>query len=309
MPTIVLSARPGEIETRGKNITTEPGKLEILDGQHRLQAFSNILHQWEMEAPRDESGATQEKLEEIRLQELPVVIFEVRSNPEHRQMFAWFARNKPIEPAVREFFDQSDPFGKAAKEVMDRSRILDGHVTWKARSLPQRGEDAAKLLTLNQLREIATTIRIGIRRTPRPADRDQCWEADTQQELQERLVEFFDTFLPSCQPNYRVLDEPREIEKNIRGDRNVSYACHPQVLRLMANAWARWRFDRQMGPDALAATIGEFNLRTADPENLPRRDWEIITPGRNTKFQGIRHENWEKATTEILKLTEGRTEE
>ena len=64
-----------------------------------------------------------------------------------------------------------------------------------------------------------------------------------------------------------------------------------------------------MGPDALAATIGEFNLRTADPENLLYQDWEIITRGRNTKFQGIRHESWEKATTEILRLTEGRTEE
>ena len=106
-----------------------------------------------------------------------------------------------------------------------------------------------------------------------------------------------------------MLDKPREIEKNIRGDRNVSYACHPQVLRLMANAWARWRFDRQMGPDALAAAIGAFNLRTADPENVLYQDWEIIVRGRNAKFQGIRHENWEKATTEILRLTGGKTEE
>ena len=139
------------------------------------------------------------------------------------------------------------------------------------------GENAPKLLTLNQLKGIA------IRRTPKPADRDdQRWEADTQQELQERLVEFFDTFLPS----YQVLDKPREIEKNIRRDRNVSYACHPQVLRLMANTWARWRFDRQMGPDTLAAAIGEFNLRTADPENLPYQDWEIIAQGAQRQVPG-----------------------
>ena len=115
MPAIVLSARPGNIQTKGKNITAEPGALEILDGQHRLQAFSNILRQWEMDSPRDDTGETGQKLESIKKQELPVVIFEVESNMEHRQMFAWFARNKPIEPAVREFFDQSDPFGKAAK--------------------------------------------------------------------------------------------------------------------------------------------------------------------------------------------------
>ena len=42
-----------------------------------------------------------------------------------------------------------------------------------------------------------------------------------------------------------------------------------------------------------------------DPENLPYQNWEIITLGRNAQFQGIRHESWEKATTEILKLTGG----
>ena len=36
MPAIVLSARPGDIQTKERNITAEPGALEILDGQHRL---------------------------------------------------------------------------------------------------------------------------------------------------------------------------------------------------------------------------------------------------------------------------------
>ena len=307
MPPIVLSARPGEIKQKARAITARTGALEVLDGQHRLQAFSNVLHQWEIDGARDDTGETQQRLEELRQQELPVVIFEVRSNSEHRQMFAWFARNKPIEPAVREFFDQSDPFGKAAKEVMDRSQVLTDHVTWKAKSIPPRGEDATKFLTLNQLKEIATTIRVGIRRTAKPADRDQCWEPESQRELQERMVEFFDNFLPTCQPNYRVLDNPKELEKNIRGDRNVSYACHPQVIRLMANAWARWRFDREMETELLAEVIGQLNLRTADPENVLYLGWELIIHGRNAKFQGVRHENWEKATTEILRLSGGQT--
>ena len=34
----------------------------------------------------------------------------------------------------------------------------DEFIDRQARSLPQKGEDAAKLLTLSQLREIATTI-------------------------------------------------------------------------------------------------------------------------------------------------------
>ena len=303
MPAIVLSARPGEIRTRGKKIAAEPGAVDVLDGQHRLQAFSNLLHQWEMDAPRDDTGETRKKLDQLREQELPAVIFEVQSNAEHRQMFAWFARNKPIEPAVREFFDQSDPFGKVAKEAMERSQVLQEHVTWKSRNLPQRGEDALKLLTLNQLKEIATTIRVGIRRSPTAAQREQCWEPDTQQELLERTVSFFDAFLPGCQPNYRVLDNPGELAKDIRGDRNVSYACHPQVIRLMANAWARWRFDRGMDPEPLQAVIGALNLRSADHENVLQQDWQVLARrGTSMRFQGLRHESWEKATTEILRL-------
>ena len=82
----------------------------------------------------------------------------------------------------------------------------------------------------------------------------------------------------------------------------MSYACNPSVMRLMANAWARWRFDRKIEPEALASTIGNLNLRAADPENILYQDWEIITKGRNSKFVGVRHENWEKATMEILRL-------
>ena len=60
--------------------------------------------------------------------------------------------------------------------------------------------------------EIATTIRIGIRRTPRPADREQCWDPIPSRSS-EQMVEFFDSFLPSCQPNYKVLDNQKELTK------------------------------------------------------------------------------------------------
>ena len=43
---------------------------------------------------------------------------------------------------------------------------------------------------------------------------------------------------------------------------------------------------------ALAAGIGAAHLRTADSENVLYQDWGIISHGRNTKFQGVRHENW-----------------
>ena len=57
-----------------------------------------------------------------------------------------------------------------------------------------------------------------------------------------------------------------------------------------------------MEPEPLAAVIGGINLRAADPDNVLYQDWELIIRGQNAKFQGVRHENWEKATQEILML-------
>ena len=105
MPSIILAVAPGAISETRNTIEVSPDQLQVLDGQHRIQAFYNVIHGWEMDAPRDESNGIQEKLDQISKEELPVVIMEVRDKKDQRQIFAWFARNKPIEPAVREFFD------------------------------------------------------------------------------------------------------------------------------------------------------------------------------------------------------------
>ena len=300
MPAIVLSAKPGELKKNGASIEGDQSALQVLDGQHRLQAFSSILAQLEIGAPKDESGETAKKLKEMSAQELPVVIFEVGSNSEHRQMFAWFARNRPIEPAVREFFDESDPFGKVAKNAMEKSAVLMNRVTWKSKSVPPQGPESKKLLSLNSLKEIVTTVRIEVRQTPKPRDREACWQADTQQALLDHTVEFFDVFLPACQPNYEILDNLPELEKKILSERSMSYALDPPVIRLVANSWARWKLDRKSEPAELTKPIGQLNFRRADPGNDLEREFKV-TSGPKNKFEGLRKECWETATTEIMR--------
>ena len=198
--------------------------------------------------------------------------------------------------------EKSDAFGDAALAALEQSQILHDCVAMKDKRLPEKGEEASNLLTLDQLREIAVTIMTGIRRNPRISDKEQCGQEETQQELRERLVEFFDIFLPACLPNYQVLNRREGLGRNVQTDRAVNYACHPQVMRLMANAWARWRFDRNQKPERLAGVIGGIYLRMADPDNVLERDWKTVTDGTNKRFQNLRHESWEKATTEILRL-------
>ena len=294
MPAITLAALPGRIQQKDAAIEVDPEDLSILDGQHRTQAFSNLIHEWQTAHNQEELA---DRLKALEAQELPVVIFEVESNRDQRQMFAWFARNKPIEPTVREYFDQSDPFGTAAKAAMEDSKVLDGQVTYQVRTVPPKDRE---LMSLSNLKEIASVIQIGIRRAPKAEDRAACSQEDNQEALQKRLVTFFDEFLPKCLPNYELLTEPAHIRTKILQERSRSYAVNPMVIRLVANVWAR-RTDGQDAPptDQLALYVGEMKLRRADPTNDLEDKFAIITNPRK-KFPGLRDKVWEEATTKIL---------
>ena len=304
MPAIILSVTPGTIKSLKGTITGDSSALQVLDGQHRLQAFSNTLRRLEAQPSNDEESKT--RLDDLSGQELPVVIFEVESNSDHRQMFAWFARNRPIEPAVREFFDDSDPFGKVAKNAMEKSVVLTGRVTWKSKNVPPKGDEARKLLSLNWLKETVITIRMGVRKTPKQADRDACWQEDVQHELLELTVEFFDQFLPRCLPNYSTIDNLDELDRTILNQRSLSYALNPLVVRLIANAWARWKLDRKGDPAQLATVIGTLNLQMADPDNDLEGALGVVT-GTRKKFEGLRKQAWETATTEIMRRAQEQT--
>ena len=128
MPSIVLATDANGIGNGAAKGTIEiqPESLRILDGQHRVQALSNFTARLAEDAERQVAtgpgtSEAQIRLNEAMDSELPVVIFQVKSIDDQKQMFAWFARNRPIEAAVRSWFDQSDPFNNAAKSAMATS--------------------------------------------------------------------------------------------------------------------------------------------------------------------------------------------
>ena len=303
VPAIILATDPGTVSEKSGRITAEMNDIRILDGQHRIQAFSNVIHKMRIETGREgQPSDAQERLENFTKQEIPVVILQVKDKKDQRQIFAWFARNRPIEPAVREYFDESDPFSKAAKAAMEDSRILDGNVTYKVKTVPPKDRE---FLSLNNLKEIAITIQLGIRRSPRAEDRAVCWEKETQEALQKKLLEFFDDFLPSCGPNYEILSNPAGIRPKILHERSISHACHPLVIPLIANAWARWTKDYEREPEKLARYIGQWKLQRANPLNDLEDIFRVIA-GDKKKFQGIRHKSWEDATALIVRVAQER---
>ena len=48
VPAIILAADPGNVSEKSGRITAEMDEIRILDGQHRIQAFSNVVHEMQI---------------------------------------------------------------------------------------------------------------------------------------------------------------------------------------------------------------------------------------------------------------------
>ena len=297
LPGIALATQPGRIEQgRRKNTIRVPREgLRILDGQHRIQAIRECLANARMAVERGQMEENQR--EELAGAELPVAIFEVAEDREQRQMFAWFARSKPIDTPTREWFDQSDPFRNAAREVMETSAILQGRVE-RQKGKTNRPEVDRHLLTLSELKDTAATIAIGIQRSPRETDREIYREEEKQAQLQAELAEFFDDFLPACGEGYQGLRNGTPGRDTIEFHRRETYHLYPYAIRLLANCWARMKKDQNTPVEPLADHIAGLNLNRSDPGNDFRKNLGII----DEREKPLRSNNrgWEKATEQII---------
>ena len=288
MPSIILAASPDQIKSKDGQIEISTGELKILDGQHRIKALSDFKHQI---ASKDESKAN-----EMLQSELPVVIFEVKDVEDHRQMFAWFARNRPIEAPVREHFDNSDPFNNAAKAAEKKSSTLNGRVNFEKGKIETRDPN---IITLTSLKEIATVIQIGIQRTANETNRQECRQDDNQANLQDKLIEFFDEFLPECQHNYDLLADLEKLDTKLIYERNATFAFDAQMIRLIANVWARWAHNYNRPPEKLTQYVGKIDMLKTSPTNNLEEPFRVIN-SETKKYERPRDKSWEKATEIIL---------
>ena len=298
LPGIILAAAPGAARTTRKGcIRVDSGNLRILDGQHRAQAISEALRNGEIAAQQGRESPG--RLNDLRNSEIPVMIFEVADVREQQQMFAWFARSKPIETATREWFDHEDPFNNAAKVAMGETRTLRGRVEHKKASTNKPGEDR-HLMTLGELKGIAAVIAIGVKRNARDQDREIYRDGARQSELQDHLAKFFDEFLPECGEAYENLLEDDREKDLIHFRRRETYHLFPQAVRLFANCWARTERDRNLPTENLARSISGLNLNRANPENDFRTTLGVMQ-GDKEKFLRPNDGAWERATSQVMR--------
>ena len=302
MPSIVLATDAdgvGKGADRG-TIEIQPESLRILDGQHRVQALSNFTAKLAEDAERQastehEAGEARIRLNEAMNSELPVVIFEVQSIDDQKQMFAWFARNRPIEAAVRSWFDQSDPFNNAAKSAMGNSTVLQGRVNHARERITAHDDH---LLTLTDLKRISFTIAAGLGRHPNKRDVETYLQPEQQNRLQDNLVSFFDDFLPTCGSDYARLGDPDQRNLELSYLRNGTYAFDALTIRLFADAWARWTIEQNQPPDPLAGYVSELNLLKTSPDNDLQRTLGVIN-SETKRYRGVSDRSWTAASALI----------
>ena len=182
-------------------------------------------------------------------------------------------------------------------KLIEESGVLKDKVNWRSRRVPAKD---AHLLSLANLKDIATAIHLGIARGPKALDRQVIGQPENQQKLQKQLLEFFDEFLPSCRTHYGFLENPINPRAGVLQSKQASYALNPLIIRLFANTWARWmELPGTLPAQQLADHIGSLNLNLASPENDVQKTLQLVNDKH--RLQGLRHRAWDDATRTILK--------
>ena len=284
LPSIILAAPQGAAKANAKKeLTADTGNLKILDGQHRIQAMLDLA--------RDGHENQAELLE----QEIAITIIEVKDPADQANIWLDFAKNKPITGAWRDAVDNAKPFVRAAKLAIEKSNILKNRTLIGKTKIKSHRD--TELLSLTDLKTITATTALGIRRAPSPKNQTAYESAERQETLKDRLVHFFDEFLPACRPNYDLLAEPQSIGQHIIFQRTHTCAYDAPILNLLAEIHARWA-ESQRDEKRLAEYLGKISLNKADPDNRLARLGLYDTAKENYEPAAKKH-LWAQAAAAI----------
>ena len=251
LPALILAVLPGTIPETGTKtqLPLESKSIRILDGQHRIQALRQRV-----------LGGDQE----IGRQEIAVIIMEVADGEDQKEIWLDFSKNKQIEGAWRDAIDNKNPFNRAGKMAEGISGTLRNRVKVEHRNIDETKD--IQLITLSWLKRVSTTIAIGLQRNPGTRIQAVYQPAEKQEELRDRIVRFFDEFLPQCLPNYAEINEKPQFGRTLREIRSETHAYDAQVINLLADVHARWVEEGRDEGD-LAVFVGAMNFNKRASEN------------------------------------------
>ena len=294
--TIIIATKAEFAQFDGQAITLAAehfNEVRIIDGQHRRKAIGDLLDQ--LQEP--------EQRQRILTNQISVSLYEVNSEREMRQMFAWLANNKPIDANTKRQFDTSNPFNNVADLIAEQSSLLADRV---GRNRAKTANASEWLLTVPEIAELVVVTNLGygtaatlsLQRSQRPQP--------IQDAMYQRTMTFFDEFLPKVHPVIRDILDNKVPNPHIAIRRVNTWALDPTVIKFMANCF------EQMQPEPwqpLAQHLGALNLdRDIVLGDSDLHQMNLVDPATN-RFVAARDPQWRKIAKQICSEARNHTEE
>lgn len=287
LPALILATSPNSLKNGAKGaITCDTNLLRVLDGQHRIRGIT---------------GTALNGNGNLMKQEMALLIIEVKNLQEQSQIWADFAKNKPIDGHWKEAVDNHTPFIRITKLAAEESAVLKGRVAIGKQAIKH---NSPEMLTLSGLKQITATIALGIQRTARTNNQSPYAAKAKEEELTDRIVRFFDHFLPSCTSNYQVLATPEQFGPNVLSIRNATNAYDTQVLNVVADVHSRW-LENHKPEEVLADYIGNLNMNKADHGNWFYRNGAYDL-GKENYIKAGKKKEWEALSALMTDEAEGK---
>ena len=290
-----ISAKPDDInwDEGKKTLTVENKALFIIDGQHRRRAISDLLH--ELRADLNKS----KELEKMQAQQVLVTLYVCQHERDMRQLFAWMAKNKPIEGNTQEIFDSSDPWNNAAQDIRDDTDLLKGRINLNKAVL---GKSDEYLLTNSLLRNNALVMTLGGKGRATKGLILHHRQEKMQEEIILNCKGFYDNFLPECHEIFSKIKAGEVANVELPYHRQNNWLLEPQVIRLLADCYGQIK-RTNADEDALKEYVHSMNVDRNDPGNdivaLGIMDPEKERPYPRNK------DAWVVAATRIIKEATG----
>ena len=216
-----------------------------------------------------------------------------------KQLFAWMAKNKPIESNTQELFDSSDPWNNATQDIRDDTDLLKGRINLNKATL---GRNDEYLLTNSLLRNNALVMTLGGKGRATKGLTQHHRQDGPQAEITLNSKSFYDNFLPECHDIFNKIKAEEIANAELPYCRQNNWLLEPLVVRLMADCYGQIkRTNADQG--ALAEYINSMNVDRNDPKN-DIVSLELIDPEKSRLYPRNK-DAWTLAANQIIKAATG----
>ena len=259
---------PFVFTAQGENLTIEGGEfrnlesgLQILDGQHRVQAL-HIVHDTLRQAELSNSA---EKLDNLVNSHVVLEFMENFGNQDAGQMFVDLNKSKRMSSSELAYLDGRDPVVNVIKETLAK-------VDWARertdtiRSNPKA--DSSDIFTINNLKTIVKALEVGVKQSFPRARKVYMETPSGHEETAEKLQHFLN-WLPTAREEFKNLTDNDTL--NVPDEKTRHYAYDLRFIALIAETWST-SMQTAIPQEDLAATVANLNLFKNDAANHLKKD-------------------------------------